>query len=109
MPVLTGHHPRVLGFAHEGDHVLEAVHGLMDGIAAERPEAPCDFVERLRRQPLAAHGDHMIVIENPAQLLERVVVRVAPKLDAAHLGAERAGERKNFESLETLVAQHGIS
>ena len=48
----------------------------VDRIAAERPEAPRDLVQRLRRQLLTAHGEHVIVVEDAAHLLEDVVVRV---------------------------------
>ena len=109
MPVLAGHHPGVLGFTHEGDDVFEALHGLVDRIAAERPEAPRNLVERLRRQLLAANGDHMIVVQDPAKLFEYFVVGIVRKLDTTNVSAERAGEGNDFESLETVVTQHCIS
>src|SRR6185503_3850457 len=109
VPVLAGHHPGVLGFTHEGDDIFEALHGLVDGIAAERPEAPRNLVERLRRQLLATNGDHMIVVQDPAKLFEYFVVGIVRKLDTTNVSAERAGEGTDFESPETVVAQHCIS
>ena len=103
---LADHLAGVVGLAHEAHDVVEAFdRDMVHGIAAERAEAPGHLVTGSAGvELLAAHGKDVIVIERAPHFGERCLVRVRGKLDAAHFGAERAGQGNDFESLKTMIA-----
>ena len=71
---------------------------LTSGYSAGLAEALGQRQQLLRRELLIAEEDHDVLEQGGAQLLDRVVVERLGEIDAEDLGAERAGERADFQT-----------